>query len=106
MKDLNHKQTLGLVITTAILCGLFMFSTFIGEFLYSKVSSKPNEIVRIDTFRVSSGTDTIRYDMCSSCVHFETCIKCQRYEKELEKKEYATTLTTNAYLKKKPQTKK
>jgi hypothetical protein len=81
MKDLSHKQTLGLVITTAILCGLFAFSSFVGEYLYSKV--EPKEVPTPTTVTVPSGRDTVYFDMCSSCVHFETCLKCQKYEQEL-----------------------
>jgi hypothetical protein len=81
MKDLTHKQTLGLVITTAILCGLFAFSSFVGEYLYSKV--EPKEVPTPTTVTVPSGRDTVYFDMCSSCVHFETCLKCQKYEQEL-----------------------
>jgi hypothetical protein len=83
MEDLNHKQTLGLIITTAILCALFAFSSFMGEFLYSKTQPLPAPITINDTVMVS---DTVYFDMCSSCVHFETCIKCQKYEQELVKK--------------------
>ena len=49
MKDLNHKQALGMVITTAALCGLFMFSTFVGELLYSKIKSEEVPTTKIDT---------------------------------------------------------
>ena len=83
MKDLNHKQTLGVVLTTATLCALFMFSSFIGEFLNAKFQPLPVPITITDTVRVSEGRDTVYFDMCSSCVHFETCIKCQKYEQEL-----------------------
>ena len=86
MKDLTHKQTLGLLITTAILCALFMFSSFAGEFLFSKVSPQPVPQRDTVTITVPEGRDTVYFDMCSSCVHFETCIKCQRYEQELIKK--------------------
>jgi hypothetical protein len=84
MKDLTHKQTLGLVITTAILCGLFAFSSFVGEYLYSKVEPKETPLPpKVETVIVPSGRDTVYFDMCSSCVHFETCLKCQKYEQEL-----------------------
>jgi hypothetical protein len=83
MKDLNHKQTLGVAITTAIICFLFMFSSFFGEFLYSKVS--PPALPIRDTVTVTV-SDTVYFDMCSSCVHFDNCIKCQKYEQELVKK--------------------
>ena len=83
MKDLNHKQTLGVVITTAVLCALFMFSSFFGEFLYSKVS--PPALPIRDTVTVTV-SDTVYFDMCSSCVHFETCAQCKKYEAELIEK--------------------
>jgi hypothetical protein len=83
MKDLNHKQTLGVAITTSIICFLFMFSSFFGEFLYSKVS--PTALPIRDTVTVTV-SDTVYFDMCSSCVHFDNCIKCQKYEQELIKK--------------------
>jgi hypothetical protein len=86
MEDLSHKQTMGLLITTAILCALFIFSSFFGEFLYSKVSPQPVPQRDTVTITVPEGRDTIYFDMCSSCVHFETCIKCQKYEQELIKK--------------------
>lgn len=86
MEDLNHKQTIGVLILTATLCFLFMFSSFFGEFLYSKVSPQPVPITITDTVTVLEGRDTVYFDMCSSCVHFETCIQCQKYEQELVKK--------------------
>lgn len=49
MKDLNHKQTLGMVIVTALLCALFMFSSFIGELLYSKIKSNEVPTTKIET---------------------------------------------------------
>ena len=83
MKDLNHKQTIGTIIITLALCALFMFSSFMGEFLYSKTQPLPVPITITDTVTVLEGRDTVYFDMCSSCVHFETCIQCQKYEKEL-----------------------
>ena len=86
MKDLSHKQTLGVVLTTATLCALFGFSFFIGEFLSSKVSPQPLPQRDTVTITVPEGRDTVYFDMCSSCVHFDNCIKCQKYEQELIKK--------------------
>lgn len=86
MKDLNHKQTLGMVIITAALCALFMFSSFIGEYLYLKLNPPVAPKAKIETVIVPSGRDTIYFDVCSSCVHFETCLKCQKYEQELVNK--------------------
>jgi hypothetical protein len=83
MKDLNHKQTLGMVIVTALLCALFMFSSFFGEYLYTKLNPTETPTPKIETVIVPSGRDTVYFDMCSSCVHFETCLKCQKYEKQL-----------------------
>jgi hypothetical protein len=86
MKDLNHKQTLGMLIVTAILCALFMASSFFGEYLYEKLNPKEVPTSKIETVTVPSERDTVYFDMCSSCVHFETCLKCQKYEQELKDK--------------------
>ena len=86
MKDLNHKQTLGMVIVTAVLCALFMASSFFGDYLYSKLNPTEVPSPKIETVIVPSGRDTVYFDMCSSCVHFETCVKCQKYEQELKDK--------------------
>jgi hypothetical protein len=86
MKDLNHKQTLGMVIVTAVLCALFMASSFFGDYLYSKLNPTKVPSPKIETVIVPSERDTVYFDMCSSCVHFETCVKCQKYEQELKDK--------------------
>jgi hypothetical protein len=90
MEDLNHKQTMEVILVTAILCALFVASSFLGELLFSKIQPL-NQPVLISNSRDTvyvPGTvhDTVYFDMCSSCVHFETCIKCQKYEQELIKK--------------------
>jgi len=65
------KKIAEILIPLSIVCGLIVFSFFVGEFLYSKINLFPN--VESKSFQKNKS-------------HKDTCVKCKKYEQELFKK--------------------